>query len=121
MQKAESASDMLGSIFFAQQQGPAVQLPTAVPGAAKPLQAPLQHQQQQQQQQQQQLLQRQQSQAAQWSVLQGAMRGVSPATSMTSWLQQQPPPPQQPPQQQQHARPAQPQQVNTSLLLSISL
>ena len=114
MQKAESASDMLGSIFFAQQQGPAVQLPTAVPGAAKPLQAPLQ-------QQQQQLLQRQQSQAAQWSVLQGAMRGVSPATSMTPWLQQQPPPQQQPPQQQQHARPAQPQQVNTSLLLSISL
>lgn len=107
MQKAESASDMLGSIFFAQQQrGPGMQLPTAVPGAAKPFQTPLH-----QQQQQQQLLQRQQSQAAQWSILQGAMRGASPTTSMAPWLQQQPP--QQQPLPQHNPRPGQPHQAST--------
>ncbi len=102
MQKAESASDMLDSIFFAQQQGA---LPTVMPGAAaKPFPTPFQ----QQQQQQQQVLQRQQSQAAQWSALQGAMRGVSPATSMAPWLQQQ----QQAAPQQHHPRPAQPHQAS---------
>jgi hypothetical protein len=114
--RAESASDILGSMFYAQQQGAGLGLPGPLPGASTPFPPPFQHQQQQQQQQQQQ---RQQNQLAQWSMLQGAMRGASQVSvnptnsansansansvaSLASWL----------PSPQQQPRPSRPHQVS---------